>query len=148
MGDVIAFQSASFPAQRAGDPDASEAEAAGVACLEYILDAIGSHGIRIQGGPPSAVAEDSGCSGIVELEQARVVIHLEWFPAGPPRGQQRDVWTLQVWPSGSLRRALPSHRLRGDDVANAVADVLERVLRGLPGEFSEVQRCTWADLER
>jgi hypothetical protein len=145
MDDVLAFQSASFPAARAGDPDASEFEAAGIECLKCIVEEIRGDALAVEVPP---LAEDSGCSAIVRWLGTGVVLHLEWFPAGPPRGQQRDVWTLQVWPSGWLHRLLPRGRRRSDDAARAVAAAVERVLRERTAEFSEVRRCTWQDLER
>jgi hypothetical protein len=146
MDDVITFESAIFPAARGGDPGAPEFEAAGLECLTHIVEAICRDAIAPKVPP---LAEGSGCSAIVETGGAAVLLHLTWFPAGAPGPQYRDVWTLQVGPSGGwLRRALPAARRRGDDAAQAVMAAVERALRERTAEFSEVRRCTWRQLEQ
>jgi hypothetical protein len=145
MNDVIAFQSSSFPAARGSDPDASESDAAGIGCLKHIVEAICGDAIALRVPP---LAEGSGCSAIVESQGTAVLVHLTWFPAGPPRGQQRDVWTLQVSPSGWLHRVLPLVRRRSAYAARAVIAAMERVLRERATEFGEVRHCTWGELER
>lgn len=145
MDDLIAFQSSSFPASRAGDPESSELEAAGVECLTVILAAIRGDAITLK-VPPSA--EGSGCSAIVVLRGTDIVVHLTWFPAGSRGAQHRDLWTLQAGPSGWLCRLLPSGRRRSDEAGHDVMAIVERALRARPAEFTEVRRCTWRDLER
>lgn len=145
MGDVLVFQSASFPAARAGDPGVSDFKAAGIECLEYILEAIRGDAIAFEGSP---VAEGSGCGTYVQWLGISVGLHLTWYPAGPSHSPQRDAWTLQTWPCGWLHRLLPRGRRRSDAAANAVSEAVERVLRERPAEFSEVRRCSWQDLDR
>ena len=146
MDEVFAFQSASFPAGHASDPNTEESCASGLACLQYIVDAIRSETMCVRVAP---IAEGSGCTAILRVHGASVALHLTWFPAGPPGSRSQDVWTLQIWPQegwlrGALRKALGRDAPDVDEVERAVEDVL----RGRSDEFSDVRICTWRDLER
>lgn len=145
MDEVLAFQSATFPAHLASDPDATP-EASGRACLQYILDGIQGPTISARGEP---ISEGSGFTAVVDSLGTTVAIHLTWFAEGPPRGTTRDVWTIQIWRTGGLLRDL-MRRIRGkeDQGLQAVTASVTRLLRERAEEFSELRECTWKDLER
>lgn len=145
VGDVITFQSASFPASRGEYPGPAQAEASGLACLSRIIEFLPADSLDVVVCP--FTDDEPGSAAFVECQGYEVGIYLEWYEAGPPRRPTRDVWTLQILPSGWLRRLLPWDRRRGDRAALAVADVVESTLRALPDEFSEVRRCRWKDLD-
>jgi len=145
VSEVLVFQCASFPANLASDPEATP-DAAGEACLQILLDAIEGEGITARGPP---IAFGSGFSAYVDSQGTTVDIHLTWFPAGPPGGDTRDVWTLQFARTGGWFRDLV-RRTRGqpDFGMQTVISSVERVLQDRRGEFSEVRWCSWKDLEQ
>jgi hypothetical protein len=141
---VLAFDSPAFPAKLANDPDAST-EAKGKACFERLLSLLEDPTISRGTGPGH---EGSGFSAYVDVGGVSVAIHLTWFPAGPPRGRTRDVWTLQAHRArhGLLDMLRDGDKLAADPAADTVRAALMRVLES-NAEFANPRWCAWRDLE-
>lgn len=145
MDDVIAFQSASFPAEAASDPTPGQTQARAIECLRFILASVTGEAISVQLNP---VKEGSGSTAFVESHGTCVAIHLTWHPAGPPRAKKRDTWTIQVGRSGGwMRDVVRRVRGRPDRGLDAVFAALLSFLRERTEEFSEVRVCAWRDLD-
>ena len=142
--DVLVFQSVSFPAADAGDPE-KPTEAMGTTCLQHILEGVVGGSLSVWVEP---LTEGSGATAVVESFGSHVNIHLTWFPMGKSGGETRDIWTLQFWLNESLLRKLFG-RSRGqeDPGFRATVDAVCDFLRGHGEEFTEVHWCNWADLE-
>ena len=146
MEEILAFQSRSFPAANGADPRASDDLSSGIPLLKLILDLLDHDSMRVFVPP---LAEGSGCSAYVSVSGTEVDVHLTWYQTGGRTGAQRDIWTLQVGPSGGwFKRLLRKARRRDDHARESVARAVEQVLRERTDEFSQVQTCTWTDLDR
>jgi len=141
MADVLVFQSASWPADRADDPEGTE-DSWGRALLLQILRGVSGRHFVMEGEP---TLEGPGYTVNLTVDGTDVSAHLTWLPAPP--GFSRDVWTLQVVRSGQwIRRVVEWLSRRPDQTVEATLIAIHEYLSRRPREFSEIQLCSWPEL--
>ena len=145
MSDVIAFQSASFPAELAADPAAAPEVGSGLGCLRIIYEGICGGSIAPLGDPE--VDSEIGSAASVEAMGSTVLIHLQWLQRTVELNPNPDIWTIQVRGYGGWLRSLLGGRRRSNAGAEAVFEAILGLLLTLPDEFSEVQSRAWNDLD-
>ena len=144
LEEFLVFQSRTFPASMESVSFDDEETACGIPLLTAILEQIESAETAVVLDP---VSEGSGCSAYVACSGVEVSLHLSRDRAGRGREQRRDVWTLQVGPSGGLfQRVLRRLRKGADQERTRVLELLERALYDQPAEYSDIRKSTWLEI--